>query len=115
MSSGVQTSLGKADSALQQHQDISGKADKSEMSVTPGTGTDSDKVTVQLKAGLSAKVLKEHQDISGKQDTIGDLDSIRSGATAGESAYQKPSGGIPSSDMSETVQTYLRKADSAYQ
>ena len=115
MSDAVQASLGKADSALQQHQDISGKADKSEMSVTPGTGTDSDKVTVQLKAGLSAKVLKEHQDISGKQDTIGDLDSIRSGATAGASAYQKPSGGIPSSDMSETVQTYLRKADSAYQ
>ena len=115
MSDAVQVSLGKADSALQQHQDISGKADKSEMSVTPGTGTDSDKVTVQLKAGLSAKVLKEHQDISGKQDTIGDLDTIRSGATAGASAYQKPSGGIPSSDMSETVQAYLRKADSAYQ
>ena len=47
--------------------DISGKADKSEMSVTNGTGTDVDKVTIQLKSGTSATVLKSHQDVSSLQ------------------------------------------------
>ena len=50
--------------------DISGKADKSEMTVTDGTGTDVDKVIIQLKSGTSAKVLKTHQDISGKVDKV---------------------------------------------
>ena len=55
---------------LTQHQDISGKADKSEMSVTDGTGADSDKTTIQLKSGTSATVLKSHQSLAGKQDVI---------------------------------------------
>lgn len=46
----------------------------------------------------------------GIQGTISDLDTIRSGATAGSTAYQKPSGGIPSSDMTSTVQTDLSRA-----
>lgn len=50
--------------------DISGKANKSEMSVTDGTGADSDKTTIQLKSGTSATVLKSHQSLSGKQDVI---------------------------------------------
>lgn len=48
--------------------DISGKADKSEMVITDGTGANADKVTIQLKQGTSATVLKSHQDISGKED-----------------------------------------------
>ena len=55
---------------LTQHQDISGKADKSEMSVTDGTGTDADKTTITLKTGTSATVLKSHQSLAGKQDVI---------------------------------------------
>ena len=51
--------------------------------------------------------------LNGKQDTISDLSDIRSGAAAGATAYQKPSGGIPSSDMSQAVQTSLGKADEA--
>ena len=43
-----------------------GKADKSEMSVTPGTGEDADKTTIQLKSGTSATVLTVHQDVSQK-------------------------------------------------
>lgn len=35
--------------------------------------------------------------------------------TLAASAYQKPSGGIPSTDLSQAVQTSLGKADSAYQ
>ena len=43
-------------------------ADKSEMVITPGTGADFDKTTIQLKANTSATVLTAHQDISGKAD-----------------------------------------------
>ena len=42
---------------LTEHQDISGKANKNEMSVTPGTGANADKTTIQLKEGMSATVL----------------------------------------------------------
>jgi len=90
-------------------------AEKSEMSVTAGTGTDADKTTIQLKTGLTATVLTAHQDISGKQDTISDLQTIREGASAGATAYQKPSGGIPDTDLSSSVQTSLGKADTALQ
>lgn len=55
---------------LTQHQDISGKAEKSEMSITPGTGDDADKTTIQLKDNMSTTVLTQHQDISGKQDVL---------------------------------------------
>ena len=48
--------------------DTNAYAKKSEMSVTPGTGTDADKTIIQLKSGTSATVLKTHQDISGKVD-----------------------------------------------
>ena len=53
--------------------------------------------------------------LAGKQDVINDLASIRSGASAGATAYQKPQGGIPSTDMSSAVQTSLGKADSSLQ
>lgn len=52
---------------------------------------------------------------SGKQDAIGDLADIRSGASKGATAYQKPSGGIPKSDLASAVQTSLGKADTALQ
>ena len=41
--------------------------------------------------------------LSGKQDVISDLSTIRSGAEAGATAYQKPSGGIPASDLASGV------------
>lgn len=50
-----------------------------------------------------------------KQDVINDLSDIRSGASAGTSAYQKPLTGIPASDLSSSVQTSLEKADTALQ
>lgn len=55
------------------------------------------------------------QDLSGKQDVINDLSDIRSGATAGASAYQLPSGGVPKTDLASGVQSSLDKADSALQ
>lgn len=67
---------------ITQHQDISGKADKSEMSVVNGTGSNADKTTITLKSGTSAMVLKQHQDISGKANTA-DLATV---ATSGSYA-----------------------------
>ena len=53
--------------------------------------------------------------LAGKQGTISDLSTIRSGAAAGATAYQKPGTGIPKSDTASDVQTSLGKADTAYQ
>lgn len=53
--------------------------------------------------------------LAGKQDTISDLQTIRTGAAAGATAYQKPSGGVPKSDLASSVQTSLGKADTAIQ
>lgn len=53
--------------------------------------------------------------LATKQDVISDLEAIRSGAEAGATAYQKPSGGIPSSDLAQAVRTSLQKADTALQ
>lgn len=50
-----------------------------------------------------------------KQDTIQDLEQIRARANEGHTAYQKPSGGIPKTDLDSGVQTSLGKADTAVQ
>lgn len=46
---------------------------------------------------------------------VADIVVIRSGAEKGATAYQKPSGGIPKSDLASAVQTSLGKADTALQ
>lgn len=103
----VQTSLGKADTAIQEHQDISNLATKEEIPVsvseltedsTHRTVTDAEKTTW-----------------TAKQDAISDLDTIRNGAAAGATAYQVPVTGIPASELSNAVQASLGKADTAIQ
>lgn len=64
---------------------------------------------------LESKTFAETSALQGKQDTISDLATIRSGAALGATAYQKPSGGIPKSDLASAVQTSLGKADTALQ
>ena len=66
-------------------------------------------------SGIAASDVATTSDLAGKQDTISDLAAIRSGAAAGATAYQKPSSGIPASDLSTAVQTSLGKADTAVQ
>jgi len=67
--------------------DLSGYALKSEMSVTPGTGVNADKTTIQLKSGTTATVLTQHQDITGKADKV-------DGATAGNFAGLDANGNL---------------------
>lgn len=64
ISSGTITIGSNSITPLTSHQDISGKANKSEMSIS----TSGDKTTITLKTGTSAVVLNSHQDISGKAD-----------------------------------------------
>ena len=52
---------------------------------------------------------------AGKQDIIEDLGTIRAGAAAGATAYQKPGTGIPGTDLDETARGSLAKAESALQ
>lgn len=93
LASSVQTSLGKADTALQSvpsdyrtaaAQDAidSGKVDK-----VTGKGLSTNDYTDAEKTKV-ADALTQHQDISGKQDVIKDLDAIRSGASKGATALQ---------------------------
>ena len=76
LASSVQTSLGKADTALQEHQDIS--------ALTNHVANNSIHVTADDKTAWNAK-------------------------------YNKPSSGIPKTDLASAVQTSLGKADSALQ
>lgn len=56
-----------------------------------------------------------HPTDTSRQAVISDLSDIRSGASAGATAYQLPSGGIPKTDLASAVQTSLGKADTAMQ
>ncbi|MCR5697375.1 MAG: hypothetical protein K6G73_10435 [Marinilabiliaceae bacterium] len=58
---------------ITEHQDISGKANKSEMTIT--AGDDADKATIQLKEGTSATVLTAHQSLEDLQNQIDALQS----------------------------------------
>ena len=51
--------------------------------------------------------------LENKQSTITDISDIRSGASAGATAYQKPGSGIPPTDLSKSVRDSLAAADAA--
>lgn len=54
-----------------------------------------------------------HPTDTSRQAVISDLADIRSGAAAGATAYQKPSTGIPPTDLDSAVQTQLTAASNA--
>ena len=137
LASSVQASLDKADTALQQHQDISGKADKANMTagtyrsvtvnsqgiVTAGTNpttlagygiTDAkiENGTITL-GNNSITPITQHQDISGKQDVIQDLTDIRNGAAAGATALQ-PGDAFDSATQSGNTITFKKNGGSPF-
>lgn len=60
--------------------------------------------------------LTQHQDISGKQDkSTLEQDVAAKGFTKNTGTYSKPAGGIPKTDLSDSVQASLGKADTALQ
>lgn len=74
----------------------------------PISGIPKSELAASVQASLE-KADSSIQDISGKQDAIEDLTEIRSGATKGATAYQKPVAGIPESDLHADVQSLLNK------
>ena len=78
-----------------------------------------DAINSTITSGLVAKLsaLPTNSELTtllaGKQAVIQDLETIRSGAAAGATAYQKPGAGIPKTDLASGVQTSLQKADDA--
>ena len=81
----------------------------------PGKQLSDQNFTQQEKDHLNALPTNEQlqSDLAGKQPTIPDLQTIREGAAAGATAYQKPDSGIPQSAMDASVQAKLNAAGSA--
>ena len=139
LASGVQISLNKADTALQEHQDISAlvshtqngnihvtSEQKSTWSAKydkPTSGIPKTDLvsSVQTSLGKADTALQEHQDISGKADVSAltahtgntDIHVTTANKTAWNAKYDKPSGGIPKTDLASDVQTSLAKADAS--
>lgn len=85
-----------------------------------GSYTDlSDKPTIPSKTSElqnDSGFLTQHQDISGKQDKATlEEDVAAKGFTKNTGTYSKPAGGIPKTDLSDSVQASLGKADTALQ
>lgn len=85
-----------------------------------GSYTDlSDKPTIPSKTSQlqnDSGFLTQHQDISGKQDkSTLEQDVAAKGFTKNTGTYSKPTGGIPKTDLSDSVQASLGKADTALQ
>lgn len=83
---------------ITEHQDISGKADKSSLATVATSGSYSD---LSNKPTIPAAVTEST--VSGW------------GFTKNTGTYSKPSGGIPKTDLASAVQTSLDKADTALQ
>lgn len=135
LASAVQSSLDKADSALQQHQDISAltahvannnihvTADQKNMwSAKYNKPTDGIPKTdlasgVQTSLNKADTALQEHQDISAlvSHTQNSNIHVTSEQKTAWSAKYDKPSSGIPKSDLASAVQTSLGKADTALQ
>ena len=135
LASSVQSSLDKADSALQQHQDISAltnhvannnvhvTADQKNMwfakynKPTDGIPKTDLASGVQTSLNKADTALQEHQDIS---DLVSHTQNSNIHVTseqkiAWSAKYDKPTSGIPNTDLSSSVQTSLGKADTALQ
>ena len=135
LASAVQSSLDKADSALQQHQDISAltaHVANSDIHVTttqkaawtakydkPAEGIPKTDLAsaVQISLGKADSALQEHQDISALTTHVANsnIHVTSEQKTAWSAKYDKPTSGIPKTALVSSVQTSLDKADTALQ
>ena len=135
LASSVQSSLEKADSALQQHQDISALTNhvaNNNIHVTadnktawnakydkPADGIPKTDLAsgVQTSLNKADTALQQHQDISDlvSHTQNSNIHVTSEQKTAWSAKYDKPSSGIPKTDLSTPVQTSLGKADTALQ
>ena len=135
LASSVQSSLDKADSALQQHQDISAltaHVANSDIHVTttqksawnakydkPAEGIPKTDLAsaVQISLNKADSALQEHQDISDlvSHTQNSNIHVTSEQKTAWSAKYDKPTSGIPKTDLASSVQTSLDKANTALQ
>lgn len=135
LATAVQSSLEKADTALQQHQDISAltahvadnnvhvTSDQKNMwSAKYNKPTDGIPKTdlasgVQTSLNKADTALQEHQDISELTTHVSNsnIHVTSDNKNAWNAKYDKPAEGIPKSDLASSVQTSLGKADTALQ
>lgn len=108
LASAVQTSLDKADTALQTHQDISGKQDAIADLESIRSGAAKGATSVQPSA-ISDMETKTHA-----SQTYQPKGSYAT-TTEVNGKYTKPSSGIPSTDLSQSVQQTLAKVEDIYQ
>lgn len=120
LASAVQTSLGKADTALQSHQDISGKANLSGATFTGATQFNN-YLKLNAWSGYGSGTANFWYDGNNKFVEIQTATDLKLAGTKvskeghTHSYYTKPSGGIPKTDLASAVQTSLGKADTALQ
>lgn len=107
---GQDTTLGNMISA----EETARIAEDLELETAIGTRAAAADLTAEVQARTAADTALQTE-INGKQAIISDLATIRSGAAAGATAYQKPATGVPSTDMAAGVQSSLGKADTAVQ
>lgn len=133
LASAVQSSLDKADSALQQHQDISAltaHVANSSIHVTPeqktawtakydkaASGIPKSDLASAVQASLNKAdtALQEHQDISALTTHVANnsIHVTADNKNAWNAKYNKPSSGIPKTDLASDIQTSLAKADAS--
>lgn len=107
----IRSGAAKGATAIQSHQDISGKLDKAEAASTYLTKTGASD-TYLGKTANAASATKATQDASG--NVITSTYATKTELSA-KGTYSKPSGGIPMTDLASEVQTSLGKADTALQ
>ena len=107
LASAVQTSLGLADTALQEHQSLTEYAKKAELAAVATSGSYSD---LSGKPTIPTALSQLSADATHRLVT----DTEKSTWNA-KGTYSKPSGGIPKTDLASAVQTSLGLADSALQ
>lgn len=94
---------------------LNNKANSSDIPVATTTTPKMDGTAAVGSENKWAKGDHVHPTDTTRQAVINDLEDIRDGASKGATAYQKPSTGIPKTDLATDVQTSLGLADTALQ
>lgn len=115
----VENLLGKAGTALQEHQDISHLATKTELSKKQDTI--SDLATIRQGAAKGATALQTHQDISGKQDKGLKFNNVSASTWISDTTFEEyqyrcdlSCSGVTSNDYAEVIFNLIESVSGSY-